>query len=130
MKNLIGVLLAVLPCAAALEGTVWYDSEGEVAVVEGAAASPTPEPFVPEWRKRELERRERQGVNQRSIYDDWHSRGYYGYRRDYRTYGGWGYCRPIRRTRYCGSYRSTSGRFTACFSSGFYGGARIGVVIR
>jgi len=118
------------PWAAALEGTVWYDSSGEVVLVEGAAVEPTPEPFVPEWRQRELARLDRQGSYRTSIYDDWHLRGYYGYRRGYRSYGGWGYCRPVRPSHYGGCYRSTSGRFTACFSSGFSGGARIGVVIR
>lgn len=130
MKTLFVLLLAMVPWAAALEGTVWYDSKGEVAVVEGAASQPIPEPFVPGWRKRELARQDRQGSYRSSIYDDWHSRGSYGYRTGSRSYGGWGYCRPIRRSHYSGSYRTTSGRFSACFSSGFSGGARIGVLIR
>ena len=130
MKVLLVLLLAMLRWATALEGTVWYDSKGEVVLVEGTAVQPTPEPFVPEWRKRELARHDRQGAYRTSIYDSWHSRAYDGCGVGYRNYVGWGYCRPVRRSHYSGSYRTTSGRFSACFSSGFSGGTRIGVVIR
>ncbi|MGE9271299.1 MAG: hypothetical protein ACQKBU_10900, partial [Verrucomicrobiales bacterium] len=116
-------LLLPLPSAVALEGTVWYDSEGEVVLVEGPAAESAPEPFVPEWRKREIERRERQGRYTSSIYEDWHRRG-----DDVRSWGGYG-CRSayvwdsrlIRRTGSAATFRTRSGRFFssgACYRSG------------
>jgi hypothetical protein len=45
-----------LPAAAA-EKTVWYDSKGNVALVE-KESSKIPEPFIPQWVARE-ERRDR-----------------------------------------------------------------------
>lgn len=134
MKWAVVGFILLAGAAWAVEGTVWYDSSGQVAVVEGPAAKPLPEPFVPEWRKRELERRERQGAYRSSLYDDWHWRGYRGYRsRYYRHYGGWyggyyGCYRPVPYRGFHGSYRSTSGRFTAVYRSG--AGARVGVVFR
>jgi hypothetical protein len=43
--------LAVPALAGKIEGTVWYDSKGRVAWVEGPAArkEPAREPFVPRW---------------------------------------------------------------------------------
>lgn len=126
------ILLAV--SAWAVEGTVWYDSSGQVAAVEGPAAKPLPEPFVPEWRKRELERRERQGAYRSSLYNDWHRRGYRGYHSSYcRHHGGWyggyyGCCQPVPCRGFRGPLRFASGRFTAVDRSG--AGARVGVVLR
>ena len=45
--------------ATEIEGTVWYDAGGKIAVVDGPAAEKkAPEPFVPKWVARE-ERRDR-----------------------------------------------------------------------
>ena len=41
--------MAGLAPARDIEGTVWYDSQGKVAWVEGPAAQKKPEPFVPHW---------------------------------------------------------------------------------
>jgi hypothetical protein len=132
MKFLLPTLLLLSSWAVAVEGTVWYDAKGEVAVVEGPSAKPLPEPFVPESLQRELERRNRQQFHQSSIYDDWHSRGDLHYARYSRFPGGWYGCyRPVRPNCFRGSYRSTSGRFAASFNSGGCApGARISVLIR
>ena len=58
MKAVILMLLSVLP-AVGLEGTVWYDSAGNVAWVDGPAAAQREASFVPGWEQRENERRER-----------------------------------------------------------------------
>lgn len=62
MKMLSVLIVCLSPLVIADEGTVWYDAEGEVAYVEGPEAAKVEEPFVPEWRKREIARRERQGA--------------------------------------------------------------------
>lgn len=131
MKALFLGFLLLTSAGMAVEGTVWYDASGEVAVVEGPAAEPLAEPFVPEWRQREIARRERQGSYRSSLYDDWR---WQGDRSPYfQVYGGWyrgghGCYRPIRRGGFYGSYRSTSGRFTATYRSG--GGLRTAFLIR
>ena len=43
--------------AEEIEGTVWYNSKGEVAVVDGPAAEKkAPEPWLPQWVAREARR--------------------------------------------------------------------------
>jgi hypothetical protein len=59
MKCVILILLAGSLPADSIEGTVWYDSKGKVAWVDGPAAEKkAAEPFVPQWIARE-ERRDR-----------------------------------------------------------------------
>ncbi|MCU0796847.1 MAG: hypothetical protein MUF31_13040 [Akkermansiaceae bacterium] len=76
MKVALLFLLTLLP-ALGIEGTVWYDSKGKVAWVDGPAADKTPETFVPEWRRREIERRERMnqpgGSRYQGPYSPWNS---------------------------------------------------------
>jgi hypothetical protein len=58
MKAVSLLLLTGALQAGEIEGTVWYDSQGKVAVVDGPASTiKAPEPFVPHWVKEE-ERRE------------------------------------------------------------------------
>ena len=57
MKALFLLLLAGVLQAGGIEGTVWYDSKGEVAWVEGpASVEKAREPFVPLWVAREARR--------------------------------------------------------------------------
>mgnify|MGYP000300740558 CR=1 FL=1 len=120
MKAMVLGAALVLPLAAEeVEGTVWYDANGEVALVEGPAAEPAPRPFVPEWRKRELEREARRRDPLRWQERDRHwDRGWYG------GYSGWGYrtygwsVRPI---------RATGSHLRACFGGGRSGAS---VIIR
>jgi len=76
--------------AVEIEGTVWYDSKGQIVVVDGPAAEKkAPAPWIPQWVAREARR-------------DKALRG--GYRRsrswshDIYPVWGWsyavGYCRP------------------------------------
>jgi len=101
------ILVFALPLMGEESGeTIWYDSEGKVARVEGPDAECAEKPFVAEWRKREIERRERSiddySVPFKSGTDRW-------------GYGGW-HARWM-----IGTY--SSGRY-GCFSprsySGFY----------
>lgn len=53
------LLFAGILQAEEVEGTVWYNSKGEVVVVDGPAAEKkAPEPWLPQWVARE-ERRDR-----------------------------------------------------------------------
>lgn len=59
MKTALFMLLLVSAHAGEVEGTVWYDSKGKVAWVDGLAAEKkAPAPFIPQWVARE-ERRDR-----------------------------------------------------------------------
>lgn len=78
---LIVMLTPLLAEERELEGEVWYDADGNVVLVEGPAAEPLEEPFVPEWRKREIARRERAyhvspGWSRHRGWDDGWSYGY------------------------------------------------------
>lgn len=107
-------MLALPLRAVEVEGTVWYDAEGKVALVEGPAAESAPVPFVPEWRKREIARQERGYTGRSGIYfrDFWRGYGAYGYYRSYRP-RGWCVRRavPYRRGRggFYGAYRGSRG---------------------
>ncbi len=82
MKFLPVLLVMMSPLAVAeVDGTPWYDASGELVMVEGPAAEPAPQPFVPEWRKREIERRERRGAGSRGFYygdPGWYRGAWYG----------------------------------------------------
>lgn len=89
------MLLLVSAHAGEVEGTVWYDSKGEVAWVDGPAAEKkAPAPFIPQWVARE-ERRDR------ALRGDYRPRGRdadawpvwdsgYGYTGAYLYRGGYG----------------------------------------
>lgn len=90
MKKALFILLVASAHAAEVDGTVWYDSKGKVAWVDGPAAEKKdPAPFVPQWVARE-ERRDRA---LRGDYrprgrgaDVWPAWGYgYGYSSGYRS---------------------------------------------
>lgn len=96
MKALLfSALLLPLP-AEEIEGTVWYDAQGRVVLVEGPAAEPAPKPFVPGWKKAELAREQRRKDPLRWQRPDrfhraaWYSAASPGYRA-----WGWG-VRPMR----------------------------------
>ena len=118
MKSLLVIILAM----PLMGETTWYDSEGKVVRVEGADAEPAEQPFVAEWRKREIERRERssddysvpfRSGSNRWGYDGWHARWMIG------TYSP---------SRYgCYSPRSYSGFYRPIHRSS---GAGSGVIIR
>jgi hypothetical protein len=94
MRVVLAFLLMLLP-AMGLEGTVWYDAAGKVAWVEGPAAEKPREAFVPEWQRREIERRERMrqpgATRYRGPYSPWDSTPVYGW--GWSGYPG-GYGRP------------------------------------
>ncbi|MFC7336444.1 hypothetical protein ACFQY0_04580 [Haloferula chungangensis] len=102
MKVLWMLVFALPLMAEEVDETTWYDSEGKVVLVEGPDAVPTEQPFVAEWRKREIERRDRMNYrNTDPFYDgigDWGSRS-------------WGWT--------TGTY--VRGRY-GCFSPRFYSG--------
>jgi hypothetical protein len=107
MKALLPLLLAGSLQAGTIEGTVWYDANGEVAWVDGPAARETRPPFVPQWVARE-ERRDRALRGSPRPRGRWTSAwpvwGYGG--------GGWSGCSPHSRvwgaTFRCRSYPSSS----------------------
>ncbi|WP_265594710.1 hypothetical protein [Haloferula sp. BvORR071] len=87
MKAVIFLLLAGALQATEIEGTVWYNSEGKVAVVDGPATEKrAPHTWQPQWFAREARR-------------DKALRGEFRHRSSRRTYGdgyddygyGWGY---------------------------------------
>lgn len=86
MKWLFPVLLSLSPVLAdeGIQGEVWYDADGKVAYVEGPAATPGRERFVPAWERRARDRSSgRHEIRfHRSSY-----RGWYGY-------PGWSVYRP------------------------------------
>lgn len=108
MKTALFMFLLVSAHAGEVEGTVWYDSKGEVAWVDGPAAEKkAPAPFIPQWVARE-ERRDR------ALRGDYRPRGRgadawpvwdsgYGYSGGYRYRGGYGGS-----YRACRSYPSSS----------------------
>lgn len=110
MKKLWFLVLALPLTAAEPEGTAWYDAEGQVVVVEEAGAESAEVPFVAEWRKREIERRDRHtGQWSSEIRPVWGGgfasrRGYYS--RGYRGYGGYYSGIRVRGHHYGGHYRS------------------------
>lgn len=59
MKALWMLILSLPLMGAELGETTWYDSQGKVVRLEGPDAESAEKPFVAEWRKREIERRER-----------------------------------------------------------------------
>jgi hypothetical protein len=80
MKTILFLGLAAIAQAAGIEGTVWYDSKGKVAWVEGPAANTEiRKPFVPHWVAYE-QRRDRALRG-----------GYRPYSRGYRGWPVWGY---------------------------------------
>lgn len=110
MKTALFALLLASAQAGAIEGTVWYDSKGKVAWVDGPAAEKkAPEPFVPQWVARE-ERRDR------ALRGDYRPRGNASY--DWPAWGARGYwsaVRPVYRSGpvlHCRSYPSSSFRVT------------------
>lgn len=104
MKSLWMLILAMPLMGEESGETTWYDSEGKVVRVEGPDAEPAEKPFVAEWRKREIERRERAN-------DDYSAPFKSG--ADYSGYGGW-------HTRWMiGAY--SPGRY-GCFSPRSYSG--------
>jgi hypothetical protein len=106
MKAALFMLLIVSAHAGEVDGTVWYDSKGKVAWVDGPAAEKkSPAPFIPQWVARE-ERRDR------ALRGDYRPRGRgadvwptwgYGYSSGYISHGGYRSCR---------SYPSSSFRVT------------------
>ena len=106
MKVLCSFILALPLVAAEPEGTAWYDSEGKLVLVESADAEPAEEPFVAEWRKREIERRERYS-------GDWSSE----------MWPVWGGSYSSRRGYYSGGYSGYGGRYSGIrVRGGHYGG--------
>lgn len=59
--GLVSLSAASVAADGEIDGDVWYDADGEVAWVDGPASEPLAPPFVPEWRRRELERRSAAG---------------------------------------------------------------------
>ena len=116
MKAVIFLLLAGALQATEIEGTVWYNAEGKVAIVDGPAAEKrAPQSWQPQWVAREA----RRDKALRGEFRHRSSRRYYGSGYDDYGYGyGWGYsyapyfystgvsyrCAP----RPCGSYASPS----------------------
>lgn len=110
MKATLMLLLSLPMWAAEPEGTEWYDAEGNLVLVEGPGAKPAEVPFVAEWRKREIERRERTASHWTGdLWPVWNNGyrvrhfTYPAYRIRYRYLGGGfrhrGYarfCRPVR----------------------------------
>ncbi|MEP4078610.1 hypothetical protein [Haloferula sp.] len=112
MKGCYWLVLALPLVAAEPDDTTWYDSEGQVVLVESANAEPAEVPFVAEWRQREIDRRERYSgtwsseiwpvwggdyfPRRRSLYNGYRARhGHYpGIRVRGSHYGGGGYYRP------------------------------------
>lgn len=113
MKAGLFLLLAGALQAGEIEGTVWYDSKGEVAWVEGPASEEKArEPWVPQWVAREARRdRELKGDYRRN-----------GYRAD--GHAVWGGFYPVTRWRSC---RFTPVYPRRCAAPTFRG---IGVIIR
>ena len=106
MKALFLVIFALLLVAAHAEETTWYDAEGTVVLVEGPDAEPAEQPFVAEWRKREIERRERySGEWSSEMWPVWG--GYGSRRRSYSgDYGGFYSGIRVRGGHYGGYYRA------------------------
>jgi hypothetical protein len=104
------LVFALTLVAAKSEETEWYDFEGQLVAVEGPGAEPAEVPFVAEWRKREIERREAYSGNWTSeIMPVW-STGY-RLRRNYfssgyRVYGGYRSGIRVHGGHYGGYYRS------------------------
>lgn len=59
MRAIVIPLLAASLASADDGGVKWYDASGKLVKVESEGAARAEEPFVAEWRKREIERRER-----------------------------------------------------------------------
>ncbi len=101
------MLLLVSAPAGAIEGTVWYDSKGKVAWVDGpAAVKKAPAPFIPQWVAREERRDE-------ALRGDYRPRGDASY--DTPTWGYWSGLRPVYRTGsflHCRSYPSSAFHYT------------------
>jgi hypothetical protein len=70
-----------------VEGDVWYDADGEIAWIDGPAAEPLPPPFVPEWRRREYERRSAAGRADWSDSREWRNTHRFQYFRALPDYG-------------------------------------------
>jgi hypothetical protein len=86
MKTALFILLLVSSKAGAIEGTVWYDSKGKVAWVDGPAAEKkAPAPFIPQWVARE-ERRDK------ALRGDYRPRSNASY--DWPAWSYWGAVRP------------------------------------
>ncbi|WP_367870183.1 hypothetical protein [Luteolibacter sp. Populi] len=99
MKAGLLLLLTTALQATEIEGTVWYDAKGKIAVVDGPAAEKkAPEPFVPKWVARE-ERRDR-ALRGEFRHRTSRSRSYgeggwaWSYPASYYFGTGGGYCRP------------------------------------
>ena len=82
------LLLTGLLQAGEIDGTVWYDSKGQIVVVDGPAAKKAPAPWLPQWVAREARRdRALRGGYRRSrswsndIYPVWGWSYAVGYRR-------------------------------------------------
>lgn len=114
MKTALFMLLLVSAHAGEVEGTVWYDSKGKVAWVDGPAAEKkAAAPFIPQWVARE-ERRDRalrgdyrprgRGAD---VWPVWNSGYGYGYSGGYRYRGSYGGS-----YRSCRSYPSSSFHYT------------------
>jgi hypothetical protein len=124
MKGLCSLILTLPLVAGEPEETAWYDAEGKVVVVEAAGAESAKVPFVAEWRKREIERREASGAQWSSEMAPVWGGGYWG-RRSYRSRGYLGYGGYYSGIRVTG--RHFGGYYRSC-PSGHGGGAS--VVIR
>lgn len=112
------MLLLTLPLAAAeIEGTAWYDAEGELVVVEGPNAEKAKRPFVAESQRRDWERRERM-----SRRGSWSASEY--------DWPVWGTSYPVRRSD-CrgyglrGAYRRGAFRFGGFCRPAFRGGSTL-----
>jgi hypothetical protein len=107
MKAIFFILLLVSSKAGAIEGTVWYDSKGKVAWVDGPAAEKkAAAPFIPQWVERE-ERRDR------ALRGDHRPRSNTSY--DWPAWSYWGAVRPGYRPGSavgCRSYPSSSFHYT------------------
>lgn len=120
--KVLGMLVLALPLGASEpEETTWYDAEGEVVVVEAAGSKSAEIPFVAEWRKREIERREARGGPWTSEIRPVRSRRY-GSRRSYYASPYWGHGGYSAGIRVNG--RRFGGYYRSCLS-GHRGGASV-----
>ena len=107
MKASFFILLFASTHAGAIEGTVWYDSKGKVAWVDGpAAVKKVSAPFIPQWVARE-------GHRDRALRGDYRPRSNASY--DWPAWSYWGAVRPGYRSGLavgCRSYPSSSFHYT------------------
>jgi hypothetical protein len=112
MRWVYFLVMAVPLAVAEPEETTWYDAEGQVVAVEPAGTKSAEIPFVAEWRKREIDRREAKGGPWSSEIRPVRSRsGRHYYASPYWGYGGYSAGIRVNGRHFGGYYRSCpSGR--------------------